>query len=93
MKTSNSEVPKSPETALISDVAYETTPETSPLPSFTANTGLNIVVQNTDDRSRVNFYVTNNFLEYVCEQTNLYCCASQETSASQNVQISVRALH
>jgi hypothetical protein len=56
---SNSEMPESPETALVIDVAYEAIPETSlgycpPLPSFLANTGLNTVVLNTDVTSLVN---------------------------------------
>jgi hypothetical protein len=84
-ESSISEMPESPEIALISDVGDETTPETSPgycppLQSFTANTGLNTAVHNTDVKPLVNLYVANSFLEYVCEQTNLY--ASQVIGAA-----------
>jgi hypothetical protein len=74
-ESNESERPESPEIALTSDVAVEATPETlpsccPPLPPSTANTGLNTDIQNTDVMYSVNLFITDNFLEYVCEQTN-----------------------
>jgi hypothetical protein len=71
-ESSDSEMPESPEIALMSDIADEATPETSPsysphLPPFTANTGLNTDIQDIDVMSFVNLFITNNFLECVCE--------------------------
>jgi hypothetical protein len=65
-ESSDSEGPESPEIALISDVADTATPETSPsyyspLPPFTANTGLNTNIQNTHVMSFVNLFITNIF--------------------------------
>jgi hypothetical protein len=72
-------MPESPEIASISDVADEATPETSPgygppLPRFTENAGLNTDIQNSVVMSFMSLFITNNFLGYVCEQTDLYVC-------------------
>jgi hypothetical protein len=52
-ESSDSKEPESTEITLITDVADEVTPETSPgycppFPPFTANAGLNTDIQNTD---------------------------------------------
>jgi hypothetical protein len=76
-ESSDNERPESPEIALIIDITDEATPETwpsyyPPLLPFTANAGPNTDIQNTDVMSFVNLFITNNFLEYVCYQFNLY---------------------
>jgi hypothetical protein len=80
----NSERPESPEIAMISNVSNETTPKTSPsfclpLPQFAAS-DMNTDIENKDVMSFVNLYITDNFHEHVCEQTQLY--ASKVISAA-----------
>jgi hypothetical protein len=70
--SSGSERPEPREIALISDLSDETTPEMTPsycppLPPFTANVRLNIEIM-----SFVNSSFANNYLQYICEQTNVY---------------------
>jgi hypothetical protein len=84
-ESSDSERSESPKIALISDVADGATPETLPsrcprLPPFTANISLNADIQNTAVMSFVTSFITNNFIVYVCEQTNMY--GSQIISAA-----------
>jgi hypothetical protein len=84
-ESSDSERPESPEIALISDVSDEATPKTSQnyclsLQPFIANRGLITDIHNTDVMFFMNLFITDNFLEFVCEQTFLY--ASQVISAA-----------
>jgi hypothetical protein len=83
-QSSDSRRPGSPENAVISDVSDESIPKTlpshcMPLLPFTEYAGLNTDIENADVMSFVKLFITNNFLEYVCAQTNLR--ASQVISA------------
>jgi hypothetical protein len=76
-ESSDNEKPESPEIILITDVADEAIPETSPgycppFPPFAANAGLNTDIQSTDFMTFVSLFITNKFLECVYEKTNVY---------------------
>jgi hypothetical protein len=69
---------------MITDISNEAMLETlpsycPPLPPFTSNIGLNTDIENADVMSFVKVFITDNFLEYVRDQTSL--CASQVISA------------
>jgi hypothetical protein len=53
----------------------------TPSPNFAANVGLNVDTVNSDDvMSFVNLFITDEFFEFICDQTNLY--AEQIISAA-----------
>jgi hypothetical protein len=66
-ESSDNERPESPDISMISDVANEATPETSPrhcspLPRFKTKAGLNTNIQNTDVMSFVSLFIANSCL-------------------------------
>jgi hypothetical protein len=76
-QSSGSERPESTAIFVISDILDEATPKTLPshclpLPAFTANACLNTDIENTDVMKFVKLFITFNFPEYVCEETNLH---------------------
>jgi hypothetical protein len=67
---------------VVSEILSEASPSYRPLlPDFTANVDQNIEVTDSDNiMSFVNIFITDEFIEYICEQTNLY--AEQIISAA-----------